>query len=328
MRILYINRPKSEYLQDFVYTGLCKTIGAENIIEHPWNIRFHLNPRPYPKNLGQRRGTLLKSLRAQLHRKRFDAVIVASCHPYTMARYLKIVAAIPPGVPTVFIDGGDWPAIAGDLDRVGGRELYDAILAIRPFDIIFKREYLLDQAYPANVHPLPMCFNPDHTPALPQAFKYDVAFWAVESDPIRTKALDMLQSEFDCAQNGTVRNQVMKRYKRKGRFYLEELGRCKIGLNLRGAGWDTLRYWELAGLGRFMISQRPRILIENNYEDGKHVIFCRDDLDDLIDLCRYYLAHEDERETIARRALAHSREFHTDSMRARKVLGVIERYRR
>ena len=61
MKVLYINRPKSDYLQDFIYTGLVKVLGAQNIIEYPWNIRFHLNFRPYPKNLGQMNGNILGS---------------------------------------------------------------------------------------------------------------------------------------------------------------------------------------------------------------------------------------------------------------------------
>ncbi len=320
MRILFINRPKSEYLQELVYTGLCKLIGAENVIESPWNDRLHLNFRPYPKNLGQVPGTLLGSVQAQLRRRKFDAVIVASCHPYTVGRYRELMRDIPANVPVIFMDGGDWPDVAGDLRRVGGREIYDEVVADRPFDLVFKREYLEEQQYPSNVIPLPMAFCYDHLPTLDGLFKYDVAFWAVESDPIRTTALDLLSDKFDCAENGTVRNQVMKRYKRKGHVYLQELARCKVGLNFRGAGWDTLRYWELAGLGRFMISQRPRIVIENDYKDGKEVVHCQDDLSDLLDLCAYYLRHEEERETIAKRAAAHTREFHTDVARARTVL--------
>jgi len=53
VKILFINRPKSEYVQEFLYTGLCKALGAENVKEYPWNPRVHLNHRPYPKNLNK-----------------------------------------------------------------------------------------------------------------------------------------------------------------------------------------------------------------------------------------------------------------------------------
>jgi len=306
-------------MQDFLYSGLVKVLGAENIIESPWNLNFHWNYREYPKNIAQSKGTLFKSLQAQLSNA-YDVVIVASCHPDTIEHYAKLLPTISKEVITVFIDGGDRPEVGGDFERLGGLNVYERVIKQRPFDLVFKREYLLNKDYPNNVHPLPMCFDMNNVPSLDGNFKYDVAFWAVESHPIRTQALDLLQDKFDCEANGTVRNQVMKKYKRKGMFYLQELASCKIGLNLRGAGWDTLRYWEIPALGGFMISQRPGIKIENNYVDGEDVIFCKDDLSDLVALCEYYLEHDEERQRIGQNALKKTKKFHTDIVRAQAVL--------
>ena len=171
-----------------------------------------------------------------------------------------------------------------------------------------------------------MCFDMSNVPSLDGMVKYDVAFWAVESHPIRTEALDLLQDKFDCQENGTVRNQVMKKYKRKGMFYLQELASCKIGLNLRGAGWDTLRYWEIPALGGFMISQRPGILIENDFVDGEDVVYCKDDLSDLVELCEYYLEHDEERKRIGSNALKKTARFHTDIVRAQYLVNTISSY--
>lgn len=322
MKVLYINRNKFDYLQDLVYTGLVKVLGVSNVIEMPWNNKFHLNHRKYPKNIGLHRGGLFRSLFNSFSVKQADIVIVASCHPDTLKTYLQMVPDIPKTVPTVFLDGGDWPEVAGDLDRLGGKELYNEVMSIRPFDYVFKREYLVDKSYEDNVYALPFAFNFDRLPAISREYKYDVGFWAVESHPIRTSALTMIQNEFDCAQNGTVKNQVMKKYKRKGNFYLQELARCKISLNFRGAGWDTLRYWEVPALSGFMISQNPGIVIDNNFVDGKEIVFCEDDLSDLIDLCQYYMKHEDKRESIANNSYMKMREFHMDVHRAEKILKV------
>lgn len=318
MKILYINRPKFDYLQDFIYSGLTKLMGSENIIEMPWNVKYHLNFRPYPKNIGMQKGNLLQSLKnLQYNFNEIGAVIVASCHKDTMEQYASVLANIPDSTPRIFIDGGDWDDIAGDLDRLGGKEIYNEIVKKRPFDLIFKREYSLHKDYPENVIAMPMCFNMDLLPKeMPKSYKYDVAFWAVESHPIRTQALDLLQNNFDCAANGTVKNQIMKKYKRKGMFYLQELASCKIGLNFRGAGWDTLRYWEIPAVGGFMISQRPQIHIENNFIDGKEIIFCKDDLSDLAELCDYYLDNENERIRIAQNARTKLQQYHTDISRA------------
>lgn len=327
MRILYINRSKFDYIQDFIYSGLVKTIGAENIIEAPWNINFHWNYRVYPKNIGENRGTFLKSLQAQFHKNSFDVVIVSCCHPETISYYLNLLSNIPEDVVTVFIDGGDRPEVGGDFDRLGGKKEYLEVIKKRPFDLIFKREYLIDAKYGDNVYSLPMCFDFNNIPALNEKFKYDVAFWAVESHPIRTKVLDMIESKFDCSNNGTVKNQVMKKYKRKGQFYLQELASCKIGLNFRGAGWDTLRYWEIPALGGFMISQRPKIMIENNFVHGEDIIYCKDDLSNLVELCEYYLEHDEERRRIARNAKNRTEQFHTDVARANFILGEIQSFK-
>lgn len=323
MKILYINRSKFDYMQDFIYCGLVKLLGAENIIESPWNINFHWNYRAYPKNIGENKGTFVKSIQAQFNKDKYDAVIVASCHPDTIKHYLEMLPRIPKDVVTVFIDGGDRPEVGGDFDRLGGKEQYDEVIKKRPFDVIFKREYLLDGKYAANVHPLPMCFDFDNLPLLEGKTKYDVAFWAVESHPIRTKVLALIEDKFDCAENGTIKNQVMKKYKRKGAFYLQELASCKIGLNFRGAGWDTLRYWEIPALGGFMISQRPQIVIENDYIDREDLVYCKDDLSDLLELCEYYLKHEDERRRIANNARKRTEAFHTDKARAKTIIDKI-----
>ena len=323
MRILYIDRPKSEYVQEFLYTGLCKVLGTQNIIEYPWNVRMHFNHRPYPKNLSKFGiDNILRSLQAQLN-KEYDVVIVASCNPYTIKKYYEIMDSIDAHIPRVFIDGGDYPKLAGDLDRLGGRELFDEIVQKKPFDLIFKREYVLGENYPANVHALPMCFNYDLMPKLEHKYKYDVAFWAVETAKIRSDALDLLEDKFDCKSNGTVRNQVMKKYKRKGAFYLQEIASSKIGLNFRGGGWDTLRFWELTGMGCFVISQKLNIQIDHPFIDGEEIVYCKDDLSDLIELCEYYLEHEDERERIAKNARKKVEQYHTDVARAQFVLDKI-----
>jgi len=323
MKILYINRAKFDYLQDLVYTGLVKLLGSWNIIEYPWHIKHHINFRPYPKNLGKAKGVFFQSILTSFNKNDYNMVIVASCHPDTLKLYFDILKTIPSNVKTVFLDGGDMPEIAGDLNRIGGNDIYNEIIKIRKFDFIFKREYLLNQKYDSNVYPLPFCFNYDHIPSISSSFKYDVAFWAVESDPIRTKVLNLIENKYDCKNNGTIKNQTMKKYKRKGKFYLQELSACKINLNFRGAGWDTLRFWEVLALGGFIISQKPQIKIENDFTHGVNIVYCKDDLSDLLELCNYYLENENERIKIGQNAKIHIEQFHTDIHRAKRILEII-----
>lgn len=326
-KILFINSTESDGVQDLIYSGLVKKAGVNNIIDYPWNVNYHLPLRKYPANLGYVRSSLLKSFRYKSDFKKINAVVVSSAKPETFKYYLTVLNFIPSDIPVFFLDGGDYRAIGGDMNRLGAPELFLEAVSQRKFDGIFKREYFAEDNHPGNVWPLPICFNFDRLPKhLPDKLQYEVSFWAVESNPIRTKALTMLENKFDCSENGTVRNQVFKKYKRRGMYYLQELAACKIVLNFEGVGVNTHRYWEVPALGRFMISTNPRIIIPDNFVDNVHVKFCKDDLSDLIDLCEYYLKNEEEREAIAKQAGEHARKFHSNVARAEFIVEKIKSF--
>lgn len=322
--ILFLNTPEPDYLQDLAFSGLAKAMGRGLVVDHPWNPNYNLPLRHYPRNLGHR-GFSPPRIRADFGS--FDLVVVGAAKPRCFQKYLNIVGRIPPSVPVVLIDGGDRPEVGGDLKRLDGWELYLEAVKRRPFDLVFKREMVEGKSYPERTFPLPFSFNYDRLPGrLPSCLRYQVSFWAVESNPVRTKALALIEDKFDCRANGTVRDQVFSKYKRKGKRYLEELASCAVVLNLPGAGWDTLRYWEVPALGRLMISMRPRIAIPDNFVDGKEIVFCRDDLSDLVELCQYYLENPEKREAIARAAAAKARERHSDEARARYMLEILSKH--
>ncbi|MBY0384804.1 glycosyltransferase [bacterium] len=327
MKVLFICSKETDYLQDLLYSGLVKLLGASQVYDFPLNPRYHFIKKKYPRNLGFQGGlTRLWQGLFPFRASNFDLVIVASCKPSTVESYARIMKQIPAHTPILFIDGGDRPEVGGDLLRLNSRFTFEELEKIRPFDLIFKREFFEHHYSQKRLVPFPMAMNLNSLPAsLYQTKKYDVSFWAVESDPIRTQALKLLQNNFDCQQNGTSLNQSFHKYKRTGTFYLEELARCKIVFNFRGAGWDTLRYWEAPAVGSFMISQKPGIVIPDNFVDQKHIIFCRDDLSDLIDLGHYYLKNDKLREEIARNSSNHLKQFHTDVHRARTLLNKVQR---
>lgn len=322
MKILYINTASADYVQDLTYSGLVKTFGYQNVIDYKWNMKYHIPYKKYPKNLGYTKHSFFSFFRSSDF-KQIDLVFVGSSKPEAFHTYLEIVDKIPANVPVVFIDGGDREEIGMDLHVYGEEGLYEKALSKRAFDYIFKREYFADKTYAPNVAPLPMSFNLDRHPRLPYGYKYDVSFWAVESHPLRTEVLKRLENRYDCRQNGTTRNQKFSQYKRKGSFYLQELSSCKITINVRGGGWDTMRYWEVPAVGGFMLSQKPGIVIPNNFEHEKETVFFQDDLSDLTDLCDYYLKNDVKRERIANAGLQKVREFHTDEKRVAYILNTL-----
>lgn len=327
MKVFYVAALESDYLQDSVYSGLCEILGKENVFEYPFHRAKHFKPKAYPRNLGfLKNDSLLSALLRRLQNdflKQADLVVVASTKPETFRNYQKIQDDIPDHCRVIFLDGGDRPEIAGDLERLKGGDLYKAVTTKRPFDLIFKREYLLSDSHPENVIPLPFAINPallQLPPNWQPSLIYDVTFWAVESDPVRTRALDLIENLWDCKSNGTERNQTFRKYSRKGIDYIKALSQCKVTLNFRGVGWDTLRYWEVTAMGRFLVSQKPQIHIPNNFRDHQEVIFCKDDLSDLVEICNYYLENETAREKMAAAAKLWSLKFHTHKHRAKTIL--------
>jgi hypothetical protein len=325
MKILYINTPTADYVQDLTYTGLVKTFGLKNVIDYRWNKKYHVAYKKYPKNIGFVKGSLFSSLFRSFNFSDIDYVFVGACKVEAFETYIEIADKIPKNVPVIFIDGGDGNSVGIDLATYKRPELYERALSTRPFDFTFKREYLIDGVYDSDVAPLPMSFNFDRLPSLPNKYKYDVSFWAVESHTLRTKALDMLENLYDCKENGTTRNQKFSRYKRKGSFYLQELASCKIIINIRGGGWDTMRYWETPAVGGFMLSQKPQIVIPDNFEHEKDVVFFKDDLSDLTDLCDYYLKNESKRQEIAKSGLEKMKTFHSDEKRIDYIFKTIKK---
>ncbi len=324
MKILFVGTSKYDYLQDLTYSGLFKVLGSGNLIEHKPVARYHLPIKKYPKNLGYTRfNPLFFSKRFW---KEVDVVMVGATKPSCFTDYEALLPHLGSKVKTVFIDGGDWNTIGGDLKRLNGADMYQRVISKRPFDAIFKREYLKIESYPENVYPLPFSINSSrYSRARQHPYRYDVAFWAVESHPIRKQVFDFIEPLYDCALNGSVPNQVARQYKRKGVFYFEELKRTRISLNFRGTGWDTLRFWEIMGLGAFMISQRPEIVIPYEFEEGKEIVYCQDDLSDLKSLCDFYLKNEKARNTIARNAFEKAMRFHTDEARAKYIVDTLKR---
>jgi glycosyl transferase family 1 len=325
MKILYLCSSRFDYLQDLTYSGLVKILGKTQVIDYPWNVKFNLPVKAYPKNLGF---TGLSFRLPFIDFKNIDIVILASIKKDALENYEKILPQII-NKPILLLDGGDREDIGGDFYLQNAGDLYEKLVKLRPFDIILKREYIpsLHGKY-ANVYPFPFSFPYNmHIPNVTEEDKkYDVSFWAQQKPAVRENALKLLEGKYDCSQNGTSLNQNFDTYKRRGKFYLEELAQCKIVLNFRGSGWDTMRYWETPGVHSFMISQRPQIIIPGNFVEGEHVAWCTDSLDDLLEKIDYYLLHENARKEMVKRAHDHLVKYHLNTIRAKTLLTIVQKH--
>lgn len=324
MKILFINSKTPDYIEDQLFSALTDILGEKSVKSYPVNYRYYIKRKKYPLNMGKCRtiADFMKDkykLARELKEFEYDCIIIGSTKRDTFESFSEISHCLPKNLPIIYVDGGDYPEIGGDAVRLGFKPLFDSVANNFTFKHIFKREYLVNNEYADNVYPFPMAFKPQPV-VLPNKKKYDVSCWCVESDPIRTQALAILENLYDCRSNGTTRGQTFRNYKRKGMGYLKELGSCRISCNFRGVGWDTLRYWEIPALQSLMLSQKPQIVIPNNFVNGEHVIFCKDDLSDMTALIDYYLSHSDETDEISASARSFLMKNHTHIQRGEYFL--------
>jgi glycosyltransferase involved in cell wall biosynthesis len=83
--------------------------------------------------------------------------------------------------------------------------------------------------------------------------------------------------------------------------YENAINRSKINIAPEGYGQFTHRHLEIWCMGGFCLSTpsiREVTLPLGNPQEGVHYV-AFDDLDDMVEKIRYYLTHDDERETIA-----------------------------
>jgi hypothetical protein len=114
----------------------------------------------------------------------------------------------------------------------------------------------------------------------------------------RRRAIELLQAQDMFGYEGGFE---VIRYSR----YLTETARAKICIDLPGNGAFCFRLIDCLALGSCIIGPRPAARLHAPLIDGVNVVYCADDLSDLVSLCTRYLEDEEEREAVARAAQLH-----------------------
>jgi hypothetical protein len=128
------------------------------------------------------------------------------------------------------------------------------------------------------------------------------------SADIRRKAIALLADADDiCFVGGTgfVRHSC----------YLRDIARSKIGIDMPGNGDFCFRLIDYLAIGVCIIAPRHHTELPIPLVDREQIVFCADDLSDLVPLCRHYLADDQARERIARNAREYfDRYLHRDQL--------------
>jgi hypothetical protein len=335
MRVLFVsNAARPDFLQDIVFDGLVQLLGAGNVIDWPENARYHgvgLDPTipMLYADLPRRPQRELDELLASV-----DAVVIASLRPDVHGAVRRVLRARA-GLPVAFVDGEDDPYVRG---------------IVREVDVYFKRETLLSRpaalslARPirnlryalrrdaelwseplsrrvgvatvgdSRLAPLPFAAVV-RSPPPPRSDRYDIAFLAMASNPMRERVVRELRALEREGYRVALRATGYHDHVPWGE-YIQLLASSRIGISVRGAGFDTYRYWEVPYSGALLLAEPPQIQIPANFEDGVEAVFAP--LEQLAERARELLRGETEE--IARAGQRALLARHSSVERARRVI--------
>jgi hypothetical protein len=84
--------------------------------------------------------------------------------------------------------------------------------------------------------------------------------------------------------------------------YLREVARAKVAVDLPGNGPFCYRLIDYLAIGTCVVARRHDAVLHVPLVDRQHIVYAEPDLSDLVELCDYYVRHDDEREAIARQS--------------------------
>jgi Glycosyl transferases group 1 len=338
VNVLFVAGSAPDYLQDVLFHGLVSVLGADAVTEVPENPRYH-GALPDPGrpmhffDLPRRdRPDLAELVRAA------DAIVIASARDSALAA-VREVLRLRGTIPTAFVDGEDDPyvrGIAASVDVYFKRETLRAALRLRarmPLRRLYYRRRRPDlwedpltravavaSARTRGVVPLPFAIIDDGL--APAAAKdVDVAFLASSTDPVRAAVADAVG---ELAGDGIVvrsAGDLDHAATKDWHAYMDVLSRSRIGISVRGLGFDTIRYWEVPYAGALLLAETPRTVIPGNFVDGREAFFAP--VDRLAQRARELLAGDTSRIAAAGREALLAR--HTSVQRAEAVLGYLSR---
>lgn len=359
MKILFLTDPAPDYLADLLYIGFCRVLGNNRVVDFPLKPAYHQPDRrvhyipqvpahPYQQN----------DIVAFLQGRQFDLAILSSPRPGVMATFesLRRRVSFP---PMVLFDGEDDAFVRQNAWNDSRSVLYFKRELKLPTESGIRvrwQHWMGGSRLPKwrdRLFPLPLSVALEQVPEIqPCERVVDVSYVARVSHQKRKQAVDALTEAPGIRFEGGVYAEATDRRsklvtgfpqvwaklmgdpvipihergeKLSPQAYYDLLMRSKMALSIRGGGFDTLRYWEIVATKTLLLSEQPDIEIPNNFVHGKHALFFKPDLSDLIDLVRTYAKDEGARTAMAQAGYDHLMRYHTCERRAEYVLDICRR---
>lgn len=132
----------------------------------------------------------------------------------------------------------------------------------------------------------------------PKSFDVYGRFGLEFAADVRRKACTLLANQRDFRWEGGL---TIKRYS----LALREVAASKICIDLPGNGDFCFRLVDYLAIGTCIIAMPHRTALHVPLVDRQQIVYAREDLSDLVDLCNFYLAQDDEREKLANNSRAY-----------------------
>ncbi|MCL4425364.1 MAG: glycosyltransferase [Firmicutes bacterium] len=293
-KVLFLTGSSINFQEDVLHEGLDELLGAEHVYCYPYKDYKNFQYNLYPESANSpRHRNPIGLMRLMEQRESIDAVIIGGNRPDSLATW-RVIQDLFTHCPVALLHGGEsephWPEDIHYTHR-------------------FQMDLLPENQAP-DLFPLPMAVPP--RVMLPEETERDikVSFVARLTHQIRFQCAELLrQGGFTVFANADLPREL----------YCWILNRTKIAVSLRGAAFDTFRYWEIPYHGALLLSQRLPILIPDNFVDGQSAVFF-DSPEEMMDKIHSLLADEDRLAWIAANGQNLAREKHTSAARARYVL--------
>lgn len=315
MKILFFAYTFKDYGLDVLFDGLCCVLGSENVFDYPnkdflhgeIRHRFAMYPCSFDYSITRTDPEKIEMLR----NGEFDAVFVG-CRSErelrgVMGEYQDIVRVLNEnnkGTPVFIID-------QGDSSEINSRAISDL-----DAKLYFKRECLKNENHNPKVIPLVFSYSEKYVPANIDTERTNTLFWAgreYRRHSYRMPYLKLLENEKGEKFRGDW----------KQHEYSQQLLSHKIGLNLRGYGYDTVRYWEIPAHGTLLFSERLNIQIGNDFVDGETAVFFSSP-EEMMEKLDYCLKNEGYVDKIRIAGFEHFKKYHTSKIRAEQIIGHIK----
>jgi hypothetical protein len=309
LNIYFLHQERSEYGQSFLYHGLCSL--GHNVVPFGKNT-FHF------KRLKECGGKICHLESSPCVKMEDVGCLEHSAHLTLEEPYCGVNIFEHCDLLVTNNGWGNEELIRGFRDRgvkIAALDLgdsinssYDAwkeVIGSKDF-YLFRREYVEGQIG----NPLSYSFYEEKSIYRDsKELIYNVSFLSRPTSPQRIKYIELMQS-IPNSIAGTVPHSQ----------YLDVLSRSKFSVAVRGAGFDTVRRWEIPARGSVLCLEEAPIVINNDFTDGLNCIKFSSP-EELRDKINYYLNNScGGYDKLRENCFSHFRKFHTTKERAKEFL--------